>query len=762
MKRKKEVKGKRKNKTKQYQLNNSQLCHLKARFFALSAEAALGDPNYDNGYRKIGTKTAQIISSNIVLQYLESRNLLLTLETAKTESSNDLSRTLEDLWIARKLQVRGRRDVIHGILQSIKYSELPVKPISPTKQVTKPITNINPNQLIKSTGKKPQPIQTPPPNLIIEKPKPDSPTKNKPKKNPKSKVKSQKPEPLGFKITANLISPQEIPETQAPKPPKRKKAKKKSTKKEIIELNESLISPIQNLAPSPVEKNPEPKRSTKSQNKKGKKASKSKPNSDNERNFFINYDQMHSSDDQDNDDININLDELPPPLGTDSSDEYDDDNEERVFDSLNEYRYTNTTMQPDMHHYDDDRIEDTNKRMKSNNHKLKSHNQYDEEQEQQSQKRKHLNDPSHFYTYTYEAEEDIIENRSDSTQYEYPTHIYEYEDYDEDEEDVNKSSRISDQKNDDNIAFSPIVGNSLITGEIEINSQDLLNSLSTEIDDSKPIGFLNSEQNLPESIERNNKIRRNLSLEHNVEINQRKPEPNQINDNSILPPNKVLLVFQTFHKVDVEPDNEQQRLFKLQKGKISSSSDPSPTQQNPTPLSPEVVKVVEVKEIKEDKVDKNDYVVHVKIVEAEISTESKFKSNDFKVQIKLGSAEEFAETQRSSPSIKTIYNSKGSQGNANNFSVVYYSWNETFTIFCNNIDKEKIVVSTLSSNSRDDSFEIVSIAMIPTKSFKVGDISDVWVNMKNTGRLHLLICLGYFEGEEEEEEEFIEEEEEDI
>ena len=135
------------------------------------------------------------MSSNIVLQYLESRNLLLTLETAKTESSNDLSRTLEDLWIARKLQVRGRRDVIHGILQSIKYSELPAQPISPTKPVSKPITNKNPNQLIKSTGKKPQPIQAPPPNninLIIEKAKPDSPTKNKPKKNPKSKVKSQK------------------------------------------------------------------------------------------------------------------------------------------------------------------------------------------------------------------------------------------------------------------------------------------------------------------------------------------------------------------------------------------------------------------------------------------------------------------------------------------------------------------------------------------------------------------------------------------
>lgn len=61
-----------------------------------------------------------LIAADLALQYLQKRNMNLTLDSALSESQNLLVRHFEDRWLAREVQVRGRQDVLHGLLLSKK------------------------------------------------------------------------------------------------------------------------------------------------------------------------------------------------------------------------------------------------------------------------------------------------------------------------------------------------------------------------------------------------------------------------------------------------------------------------------------------------------------------------------------------------------------------------------------------------------------------------------------------------------------------
>lgn len=427
--------------------------------------------------------------------------------------------------------------------------------------------------------------------------------------------------------------------------------------------------------------------------------------------------------------------------------------------------------------------------------------------------RSNLNEITHFYTYTYEEEDEV----SDSTQYEYPTHIYEYEDFDEEEEKRNdRNSNKNVNNNFSNKNQNPET--TFVTREIEIISSEIDNlnpiypsnhnsnhnripppALNLNLNLNKKFQNKNSKDNFSSSGSPQNhstssnslheqKIK--LTLQQNVEMIQNPPEEEkkhtkhkvkpipkedttiQYDQTSIIEAN---LVFETFHTVDVQPNLELQRIFKQRKGLKQKNSPKNNCEQIYFQLqnSPNMTKESQVKKIQqtgsnpninneeEEENAQEAFDVHIKIVEAVVFKDSGFESNIFKVKIKLASAQEFIETRESSPS--PIHPAVDS-----NQLIAHHLWDEAFKIFCNQIENEKLSVSVLSLNKQKQqqkqrSFDVVSVSTIALKSFVVDEFNDVWINMKNIGRVHLLICIKnvdlyddnydvYNEEEEEEEE----------
>lgn len=67
-----------------------------------------------------------LIAMDLVLQYLQNKNMTLAIDTAYSESCNSIRRNFEDRWLARQLQVRGRQNVLHGLVKAKKDNQFDV------------------------------------------------------------------------------------------------------------------------------------------------------------------------------------------------------------------------------------------------------------------------------------------------------------------------------------------------------------------------------------------------------------------------------------------------------------------------------------------------------------------------------------------------------------------------------------------------------------------------------------------------------------
>ncbi|OHT10507.1 hypothetical protein TRFO_20178 [Tritrichomonas foetus] len=94
--------------------------HIKARYLSLFSQV-VADSNPDQGIanacQKIGITKIELIATDLALQFLQRHHLNLTISSGEKESCGALSRHFEDRWLARQLQIRGRQDVLHGLIQ---------------------------------------------------------------------------------------------------------------------------------------------------------------------------------------------------------------------------------------------------------------------------------------------------------------------------------------------------------------------------------------------------------------------------------------------------------------------------------------------------------------------------------------------------------------------------------------------------------------------------------------------------------------------
>ena len=87
--------------------------HLKARYLNLVSQTSPSSIQY-------GNEKAMLIAADLALQYLQRHDMSLTLDSATSESHNLLVRQFTDRWLARTLQIRGRQEVLHGLILSKK------------------------------------------------------------------------------------------------------------------------------------------------------------------------------------------------------------------------------------------------------------------------------------------------------------------------------------------------------------------------------------------------------------------------------------------------------------------------------------------------------------------------------------------------------------------------------------------------------------------------------------------------------------------
>lgn len=107
------------------------LNHAKAEYLYLVSQVSSSfDKNSDNIKTQPNIQykndKAALIAADLALQYLQKRNLTFTLDTASLESNNLLIRHFEDRWLAREVQVRGKQDVLHGLILSKKNNKFDI------------------------------------------------------------------------------------------------------------------------------------------------------------------------------------------------------------------------------------------------------------------------------------------------------------------------------------------------------------------------------------------------------------------------------------------------------------------------------------------------------------------------------------------------------------------------------------------------------------------------------------------------------------
>ena len=98
------------------QLSPGMVSHLKAKYAMLCAQAIAESDLQHSLAEKPGMSKAELIATDLVLQFLQNKSLDMTAQTLKAEAGYAIDRSFGNRWIARQLEVRGREKVLNGLL----------------------------------------------------------------------------------------------------------------------------------------------------------------------------------------------------------------------------------------------------------------------------------------------------------------------------------------------------------------------------------------------------------------------------------------------------------------------------------------------------------------------------------------------------------------------------------------------------------------------------------------------------------------------
>ena len=99
--------------------------YSKAKYLSIVSQLSR-DLNAPSKYFQISSARAELVACDLALQFLARHKLNLTLSSCESESRGDMQRRFEDRWLARRLQIRGRQDVLNGLIQKRKNHQFHV------------------------------------------------------------------------------------------------------------------------------------------------------------------------------------------------------------------------------------------------------------------------------------------------------------------------------------------------------------------------------------------------------------------------------------------------------------------------------------------------------------------------------------------------------------------------------------------------------------------------------------------------------------